>query len=85
MLDEKKFKKLNTAQRYERLKKEGKHLASRYYADYNVHLCYLEPYYVEIWYKMGFDMIYWIEIVKNKDTLHAYADLVNIKKDLGLD
>lgn len=84
MLDEKKFKKLSVSQRYELVKKEGRHLASRYFADYNVHLCYVEPHYIEIWYKMGFDMIYWIEIVTSEDTLNAYADFVNVKKDLGL-
>ena len=82
MLDEKEFNKMNTAQRFERLKKEGHHLASRFFKDYNVHLCYVEPFYVEIWYKMGFDMIYWIEIVKNKDILDTYTDLVDINKNL---
>jgi hypothetical protein len=82
MLDEKEFNKMNTAQRFERLKKEGHHLASRFFTDYNVHLCYDEPFYIEIWYKMGFDMIYWIEIVKNKDILDTYTDLVDIHKNL---
>ena len=85
MLDEKKFKKMNTVQRYSFLKKEGRHIASRYFMEYNVHLCYVDPHYVEIWYKMGYDMIFWIEIVKNSKTLNAYADLVDIKKDLGIE
>lgn len=83
MLEEKKFNKMNTKQRYELLKKSGRHLASRYYADYNVHLCYLEPFYVEIWYKMGFDTIFWIEIVKNKEILDTYTDLIDIEKNLS--
>ena len=76
---------MNIAQRYELLRKEGTHLASRYFADYNVHLCYMKPYYVEIWYKLGFDTIYWVEIVKNEQTLESYSNLVDIKKDLGID
>ncbi len=76
---------MNTAQRYAYVKKNGKHLASRYYADYNVHLCYIKPHYIEIWYKMGFDMIYWVEIVTSKDTLDAYADMVDIDKGLDLE
>ena len=72
---------MNTAERFEFLRKNGQHLASRFFADYNVHLCYCNPHYIEIWYKIGFDTIQWIEIVKNKQTLDAYANLVDIKKE----
>lgn len=75
---------MNVAQRFAFLKANGTHLASRFFGDYNVHLIYCRPCYVEIWYKLGFDTISWIEIVKNEDTLSAYADLVNIEKDLKL-
>lgn len=84
MLDAKVFKKMSTTKRYEYLREHGTHLASRYYADFNVHLIYCAPHYVEVWYKLGYDMIYWVELVKNKETLNSYADLVNIEKDLKL-
>ena len=83
MLTIKEFEKYTLKKKYNLLKKEGAHIASRIYQDFNVHLFSLHGHYIEAWYKLSLNQLYWIEVVKNKETLNAYTNEINIK-DLGL-
>ncbi len=84
MLTPKEFKRLKLQHKYNLLKKEGTHLASRIYSTYNIHLFQLENFYVEVWYKIALNQIYWIEVLQNESALDQYLQKIDVKKELGL-
>jgi hypothetical protein len=73
------FKKMKLPMRYNYLKSNGVHLASREFSGYFVHLFALHNFYVEVWMLIGLDQIRWIEIQENQSQIDLYVD----KLDLG--
>lgn len=84
MLTEKEFGRLSLNKKYQLVKKEATYLGARLFESYNVKLFGYNDFYIEVWYRLGLNQIYWIEVLKNKDTLKDYADQLDLK-DLGLD
>lgn len=56
---------------------EGNLLGERRYKSFRVRLYALEDFYVEVWNKVGINIIYWIEVVDKKN-FEYYTDLVNL-------
>jgi hypothetical protein len=84
MITEKEFSKLKLARKYGLIKKEGEFIASRFFESYNVHLYSLNGIYVEVWFKVGLNLLYWVDVLKNEEILNEYLDNIDLKKDLGL-
>ena len=82
---EKAFKKLSVIQRLSRLKKNGQYVGSRFYSAYHIHLYVYEGLFIEVWFKLGLNLIHWIDVQKSEDVLHQYTEKVDIYNDLGLD
>ena len=83
-MDQKTFNKLTLNAKLELLRAKGKFLASRQYISHMVHLYDLNGNYIEVWNKIGFDVIEWIEFTNNKESINSYLKKININKDLGL-
>lgn len=73
------FRRLKLRERYELLKKRGKHLANRNHGGFQCTLYDFEGFYVEAWKPMGINIIQWIEIVNRDEIIDSYLD------DLSLD
>ena len=60
MVSKAEFQKCRLTARKKLLQDAGIHLASRYYRSYAVHLYAVSNFYVELWIRMDFDEICWI-------------------------
>jgi len=78
MLTEKEFLKKRLKARYELLEKEGEFIGSRFYSSYHVHLFRYHNFYVEMWKKLGINLIHSIDVVRSHEVLSEYV------KDLDL-
>ncbi len=83
-LSRQKFDRLNLSEKFELLQNEGEFIASRQTTAYFVHLFSLEGEYIEMWMSIELNVVTWIEILQNDETLKMYADQFDPKKDLGL-
>ena len=81
---EKSFRKLNDTDKLKALKEKGAYVGSRMYSAYHIHLYVYEGFFVEIWYKLGLNLIQWIDIQKNDDILQQYTDKIDIYRDLNI-
>lgn len=79
------FNLLSRMERYEALRKNGEFVVSRFFGGYNVHLYLLGDLKVEVWQRLGFRTIDYIEILTNKDAMREYMDNLDLDGDLGLD
>lgn len=80
---EKQFRKMKINQRIDLLKRKGEFVGSRFFNSYHVYLFTYNTHYIELYYRIGFDMIEFVEIQKNKKIIEAYAE--NVKIDNILD
>ena len=78
------FQHFRLASRKKLLQDAGIHLGMRYYRSYAVHLYSVSNFYVELWIRMDFEEICWIEIADNALVAENYVGKVDFKKDLGL-
>lgn len=83
-LSRQEFDKLNLSEKFELLHNEGEFIASRQTTAYFVHLFALDGAYIEMWMSIELNMLTWIEILENDETLKMYAAQFDPKKDLGL-
>lgn len=83
MVSKAEFQKCRLTARKKLLQEAGTHLASRYYRSYAVHLYSVSNFYVELWVRMDFDEICWIEIADGGNVADNYTGKLNLK-DLGL-
>ena len=83
-MDQKSFNKLSLDARRTLLKKGGNFLATRQYRAHTVHLYDLNGSYIEVWNRIGYDYIEWIEFTNNKETINTYLKKINIEEDLNI-
>ena len=83
-MDQKTFNKLNLDAKRELLQKEGAFLATRQHRLHTVHLYDLQGNYIEVWNRVGFDCIEWIEFTNNKESINSYLKKINLEEDLGI-
>ena len=74
------FKKLSLTGKYRILQEKGVELAERFHGSYHIHLYQVDNFYVEAWYKIGINSVYWIEL-PNHQQLETYLNKVNLKLD----
>lgn len=85
MVSKEEFNKLNLTKRVTLLKSEGTCIAERYHLSYQVFLYTCSDFYVEVWMKIGLNMVQWIEIVNNPETLKMYIKDIDINDLLSGD
>lgn len=73
------FGKLKLKQRYEVLRKEGKHLANRNHGSFLCSLYDFHGYYVETWKPMGNNIIQWVEMINRDEIIDSYLEYFKIK------
>ncbi len=73
------FKKLSLDEKYKAVKARGDFVASRYYPGFNVHLFALDGFFIEVWKRVGFDFIQWIEVVNSDSSVNSYLDNIDIE------
>lgn len=78
------FSKLRLKQKYFLLKKDGEYIASRFYRTYHIHLYLIEDFYAEVWMRVTFNELCWIEIADEKMVLENYLDHLNPGRELNL-
>ena len=83
-MDQKSFNKLSLDARRSLLKKGGNFLATRQYRAHTVHLYDLNGSYIEVWNRIGYDCIEWIEFTNNKETIDTYLKKINLEEDLNI-
>jgi len=83
-MNQKTFNRLSIEDKRALVQRDGTFLASRQHISHIVHLYDLNGTYIEVWIKIGFDLIEWIEITNNKETINSYLKNINIDKDLEL-
>ena len=83
-MDQKSFNKLSLDTKRALLQKEGTFLATRQYRSHTVHLYDLNGSYIEVWNRIGFDCIEWIEFTNNKETINSYLKKINLEEDLNI-
>ena len=83
-MNQKTFNKLSLNAKRALLQNEGTFLATRQFRAHTVHLYYLNGSYIEVWNRIGFDCIEWIEFTNNKETINSYLKKINLEEDLNI-
>lgn len=84
MVSKEQFQHYQLPSRRKLLQEAGTHLGARYYRSYVVHLYSVSNFYVELWIRMDFEEICWIEIADNGQVAENYAGKIDLKKEFGL-
>lgn len=84
MSKEKEFRSKSLLRKYEHLRKHGKYLDSRFFNSYRVHLYEVEGFFAEVWLRLDFEEVVWIEVASRSQVVENYADNIDLKKSLGL-
>ncbi len=72
------FQKCPLMARKELLQKSGTYVATRYYRAYAVHLYSVNSFYAELWIRMDFDQICWIEVAASERVAENYAGKIDL-------
>ncbi len=83
MCNEKVFNKMGLDARVDVLREQGTYIGARYYGSYHVHLYALNGFYVELYMKLGINLIQIVEIQKNRKIIEQYAEGVKLEIDLS--
>ena len=83
-MNQKTFNKLSLNAKRALLQNEGIFLATRQYRAHKVHLYDLNGAYIEVWNRIGYDCIEWIEFTNNKETIDTYLKKINLEEDLNI-
>lgn len=83
MVSKAEFQNCRLTARKKLLQEAGTHLASRYYRSYAVHLYAVNNFYVELWIRMDFDEICWIEVADIENVAENYTSKISLN-ELGL-
>ncbi|MFB6257361.1 MAG: hypothetical protein ABEH38_01605 [Flavobacteriales bacterium] len=67
--------------RFQRLRENGEHLASRTFGGYQVHLYLYEGLYVEVWAYIALRQVIWIEPLWNMEAWEEYLDSIQLPED----
>ena len=82
-MEEHEFNRLGLRKRLKMVEAKGTYIASRFMHSYYVHLFALEGFHVEVYYKLGYDIIHFVDIQKNRDVLSEYVEQFDYEKHLG--
>ena len=77
-MTEEEFKKLSKVERYHLLRDDGVFLASRMFNGYQVGLFRIGNMHAEVWKRIGFTGVDYIEAVDEKKVREAYLDNLNL-------
>jgi hypothetical protein len=77
-MTKKEFIFLSLEKKYEETQKNGVFIANRVHHSYQVSLYSVFGFYVEIWKKLSYNQVYWVEPVNNNDTLLSYYDNIEL-------
>lgn len=74
------FIRLDRHGRLAAVKAQGDYLGSRSHGGHRVHLYRMGPvgsqgYFCEVWMRIGWDQVEWIEVARNMEVLAEYVDL----------
>lgn len=74
------FSRLDLRARLEAVKRQGEYLGSRGHGGHRVHLYRMGPagsegFFCEVWMRVGWDQVEWIEVARNPEALAEYVDL----------
>ncbi len=67
------FIRLGRQRRLEAVKAEGEYLGSRGHGGHRVHLYRMEGFFCEVWMRLGWDQVEWIEVARNTEVLSEYV------------
>jgi len=77
-MTQKEFNKLSLQKRITLLRSEGEVIGQRTHLSYEVYLYSCTGFYVEVWIKAGLDLVQWIEVVNNEETLKMYIKDIDL-------
>lgn len=77
------FRKLTIFRQVELLFEQGRHILSRIYLFYNVHLYTLAGFYAEIWYRQADNKIERVIILDESDVLDLYDNQIGLSDIIG--
>lgn len=83
MVSKEQFQHSRLPSRRKLLQEAGTHLGARYFRSYVVHLYAVSNFYVELWIRMDFEEICWIEIADNGQVAENYTGKIDLKKEFG--
>lgn len=73
------FQKLSLTRKYDCLKSGSDYVGARIYGSFHVHLFLYNGYYVEMWKKLGINVIHSIDVVRSQAILDTYLDNIDFK------
>lgn len=74
-MEEADFIRLDRQRRLEAVRSEGEYLGSRAHVGYRVHLYRMDGFFCELWMRLGWDQVEWIEVARNQEVLTEYVKL----------
>jgi hypothetical protein len=74
-MTEAEFLRLNRTARLEAVKEQGEYIGSRAHGGHRVHLYRMEGFFCEVWMRLGWDQVEWIEVARNTEVLSEYVRL----------
>lgn len=74
-MDERAFTAADRWTRLSEVKAEGEYLGSRQHGGHRVHLYRMQGFYCELWMRLGWNAVEWIEVARNTDILSEYVKL----------
>jgi len=77
------FRKLTIFRQVELLFESGRHVLSRIYLFYNIHLYTLSGFYAEIWYRQADNKIDRVIILDQSDVLDLYDNQIGLSEISG--
>lgn len=69
------FIRLDRHHRLDAVRATGEYLGSRAHGGHRVHLYRMEGFFCEVWMRLGWDQVEWIEVARNTDVLCEYVHL----------
>lgn len=77
------FRKLTIFKQVEMLFESGRHVLSRIYLFYNIHLYALSGFYAEIWYRQADNKIDRVILLDSSDVLDLYDNQIGLSDIAG--
>lgn len=73
--DEKKFKKMKLLDKFYLLRDHGEYCCSRLWGGYQVHLYKINDFFSEVWMRIDFGDLAWIEPISRAQITENYPEL----------
>ncbi len=69
------FIRLDRMGRLDAVRAGGEYLGSRVHGGHRVHLYRMDGFFCEVWMRLGWDQVEWIEVARNTEVLSEYVRL----------